>query len=130
MDAVGSGTVQEKQKAWLEEIINSLNGLFEGELSETDQLVYVNGVIKGKMLEDELLVQQAMSNTKEQFANSPDLANSLMNAIMDALEAHTSMSSQALNSHRVREGIRDTLLGPGQLYEALRQRATGQSPRL
>lgn len=130
MDAVGSGTVQEKQKAWLEEIIDSLNGLFEGDLSNNDQLVYVNGVIKGKMLEDELLVQQAMSNTKEQFANSPDLANSLMNAIMDALEAHTSMSSQALNSHRVREGIRDTLLGPGQLYEALRQRATGQSPRL
>ncbi|MEC5206881.1 type I restriction enzyme R subunit [Vogesella perlucida] len=130
MDAVGSGAVQEKQTAWLEEIIDSLNGLFEGELSDTDQLVYVNGVIKGKMLEDELLVQQAMSNTKEQFANSPDLANSLLNAIMDALDAHTSMSSQALNSARVRDGIRDTLLGPGQLYEALRLRAEANRPSI
>jgi len=34
---------------------------------------YVNNVLKGKLLESEILVQQAMSNTKGQFANSPDL---------------------------------------------------------
>ena len=45
------------------------------------------------------------------------------NAIMDALEAHTTMSSQALGSERVRDGLKDVLLGPGQLYEALRARA-------
>ena len=45
-----------------------------------------------------------------------------MNAIMDAFEAHTTMSSQALGSERVREGLKDTLLGPAQLYEALRAR--------
>lgn len=88
--------MQEKQKTWQEEIRDSLNGLFEGELSDTDELVYVNGVITGKMLEDKLLVQQAMSNTKEQFANSPDLANSLLNVIMDVLDTSTGMSSQYL----------------------------------
>ena len=41
---------------------------------------------------------------------------------MDAFEAHTAMSSQALGSERVREGLKDTLLGPAQLYEALRAR--------
>jgi len=46
-----------------------------------------------------------------------------MNAIMDALTAHTTMSTQALDSERVREGLKDVLLGPAQLYEALRQRA-------
>lgn len=30
------------------------------------------------------------------------------------------MSSQALGSERVRDGLRDILLGPAQLYEALR----------
>ena len=42
--------------------------------------------------------QQATSNTKEQFANSPDLKTELLNAIMGALDAHTLMSTQALNS--------------------------------
>nr|WP_315848381.1 DEAD/DEAH box helicase family protein [uncultured Rhodoferax sp.] len=123
MDAVGTGSVQEKQQAYLKEIIQKVNGLFEGELSDDDQLVYVNGVLKGKLLENETLVSQAASNSKEQFANSPDLKEAVMHAIMDALEAHTTMSTQALGSERVRDGLKDILLGPAQLYEALRARS-------
>ncbi len=123
MDAVGSGHVQDKQQAYLAEIIEKVNGLFEGQLTGGDQLVYVNGVLKGKLLENDTLVQQAASNSKEQFANSPDLKNALLHAIMDALDVHNTMSSQALASERVRDGLRDILLGPGQLYEGLRGRA-------
>lgn len=47
----------------------------------------------------------------------------LMNAIIDAFEAHTSLSKQSLDSQKVREGLKDVLLGPAQLYEALRARA-------
>jgi type I restriction enzyme, R subunit len=85
-------------------------------------LVYVNNVIKGKLLESTTLAQQAANNTKEQFANSPDLLNELMNAIMDALGAHNTMSKQALESEKVRSGLRDIQQGPAQLYEALRER--------
>jgi type I restriction enzyme R subunit len=46
-----------------------------------------------------------------------------MNAIMDALAAHTTMSKQALQSERVREALKDVLLGPGELYESLRAKA-------
>ncbi|MDZ4379690.1 MAG: type I restriction endonuclease [Xanthomonadaceae bacterium] len=123
MNAVGSGALQDKQRALLAEIIEKVNGLFEGQLSDDDQLVYVNGVLKGKLLENETLMQQAGSNSKEQFANSPDLKSALMHAIMDALEAHSTMSSQALGSERVRDGLKDVLLGPAQLYEALRAKA-------
>ncbi|TCO82658.1 type I restriction enzyme R subunit [Plasticicumulans lactativorans] len=123
LDAVGSGAVQEKQQVYLVEIIEKVNGLFEGDLSDDDQLVYVNGVLKGKLLENEMLVRQAASNSKEQFANSPDLKDALLHAIMDALDAHTTMSTQALGSERVRDGLRDILLGPAQLYEALRARS-------
>ncbi len=119
----GGGSVQEKEKALLEEIIAKVNDLFEGELTEDDRLVYVNNVIKGKLLESVVLVQQAVNNTKEQFASSPDLSSELLNAIMDALAAHNAMSKQALESERVRNGLREILLGPGQLYEALRSRA-------
>lgn len=123
MEAVGSGNVQEKQQAYLVEIIEKVNGLFEGELTDDDQLVYVNGVLKGKLLENETLMRQAASNSKEQFANSPDLRDALLNAIMDAFDAHQTMSTQALGSERVREGLRDILLGPAQLYEALRNKS-------
>lgn len=123
MTETGAGAVQEKQRALLTEIIERVNDLFVGELTEDDKLVYVNNVLKGKLLESDLLVEQASNNTKEQFANSPDLATELLNAIMDALAAHTTMSKQALDSENIRAGLKDTLLGPGQLYEALREKA-------
>ena len=126
----GSGQLQEKEKARLAEIIEKVNTLFEGELSNDDKLVYVNHVLKGKLLESDILVQQASNNTKEQFSNSPDLATEIMNAVMDALSAHTTMSKQALDSEKVRSGLKDILLGPAQLYEALRgkdQLGTGAS---
>ena len=44
---------------------------------------------------------------------------------MDALDAHTTMSGQALNSETGREGIRDVLLNHVGLWEALRERASG-----
>ena len=118
----GAGEVQEKVKVRLAEIVAKVNDLFEGELTDDDKLVYVNNVLKGKLLESDVLVQQARSNSKEQFANSPDLANELMNAIMDAFAAHQTMSKQALDSARVRNGLKDILLGPAELYEALRGR--------
>jgi type I restriction enzyme, R subunit len=123
----GSGAINEKERARMAEIIARVNDLFEGELTDDDQLVYVNNVIKGKLLESQELTEQAVNNTKAQFANSPTLSKELTNAIIDALAAHTTMSKQALDSERVREGLKDVLLGPAQLYEALRERA-GQQP--
>ena len=117
----GSGMVREKEKAYLSEIIAKVNDLFKGDLTDNDKLVYVNNVIREKLLESETLAKQAANNTKEQFANSPDLKNELMNAIISALDAHNEMSSQALDSEKVRKGIKDILLGPGKLYEALRE---------
>lgn len=128
MDAVGSGRVQDKQEALLSEIIEKVNGLFEGDISDEDQLVYVNGVLKGALLKNDTLAKQAASNSKEQFSNSPDLNNALLEAIMDALEPYQAMSSQALGSERIREGLKDILLGPAQLYETLRARSESKRP--
>ncbi|MDA9463233.1 type I restriction endonuclease subunit R [Bradyrhizobium sp. CCBAU 53415] len=127
LSEVGSGSLHEKEKARLEEIIAKVNDLFEGDLTDGDRLAYPN-VIKGKLLESEELVLQANNNTKAQFANSPTLSKEIMNAVMDALAAHTSMSKQAIDSEKVREGLKDVLLGPAQLYEALRDRGVQQGP--
>jgi len=120
MTAPGGGQVQDKQKALLSEILERVNDLFEGELTDDDKLVYVNSVIKGKLLESEVLAEQARNNTKAQFAASPNFDAELMNAIIAAFEAHQVMSRQALDSERVRAGIKSILLGPAGLYEGLR----------
>ncbi len=119
----GGGSVQEKTKVYMGALIEKLNELFGAETTEQDQLVYVNQVIRGKMLESEKLRQQAANNTKEQFANSPDLDAELMNAIVDALDAHNSMSSKALNSETVRKGLKNILLNHTDLWELLRTAA-------
>ena len=94
----------------------------------SDAVAYVDTVIKSKMMEAELLRGQAAANTKEQFANSPDLNDELMNAVMDAMAAHQAMSKQALNSESVRARMLAVLLGPGELWEALRG-GDGARPR-
>lgn len=118
---VGSGSVQEKEKALLTEIIERVNDLFGADTTDGDQLSYVT-TLRDKMLESEALVTQAANNTKAQFDNSPTLTDELMTAIIEAFEAHSSLSKQALDSSKVRDGLKSVLLGPAQLYEALRAR--------
>jgi type I restriction enzyme R subunit len=117
---IGSGQIQDKHRQRLAEIIAALNDLFESDVTDGDAVAYVDTVLKTKMLESPLLRSQAVANTKEQFANSPSLNEVLMNAIMDAMAAHQSMSKQALNSEATRARILTVLMGPGELWEALR----------
>lgn len=75
------------------------------------------------MLESPKLAQQAANNTKEQFATSPDLKAELQNAIIASYDAHTAMSTRALNSPVVLTGLLDVLLNHSHLWESLRARA-------
>jgi type I restriction enzyme, R subunit len=113
--------MQDKHKLRLAAIIAAINDLFEGDVTEGDAIAYVDNVLKNKLLESPLLRSQAAANTKEQFMNSPSLTNELMNAIIEAMAAHEIMSKQALNSESIRARILSVLLGPGELWEALRQ---------
>lgn len=122
MTEVGSGSVQDREKALLAEIIERVNDLFGADTTDGDQLSYVT-TLREKMLESAALVTQAANNTEAQFANSPTLKEELMNAIIEAFEAYSSLSKQALDSPTVRDGLKEVLLGPAQLYEALRNRA-------
>ena len=119
----GTGSMQEKVKARLTEIIEKVNELFEGELTDDDKLIYVNNVLKGKLLENETLRQQAASNTKARFLASPDLNDAVLDAAFAARDAHGSMSAQAINDERVRQGLVDILVNFTDLYELLRERA-------
>lgn len=120
---VGSGSIQEKEKALLSEIIEQLNTLFGGDTTGGDQLSYANTVAE-KTLESETLQKQAANNSKEQFANSPDLTKEILTAIMESMDIQKELSTRALNSTEIREGLKLVLLDRLGLYEKLRVRAT------
>ena len=119
----GSGQINDKEKANLAELIERLNELFGGDTTNQDQLVYVNHVIKGKLLESVTLQRQAANNTKEQFGNSPDLNTEFQNATIASMDAHNSMATQVLNSPAAQKAMIDILLNHAGLWEALRTRA-------
>jgi hypothetical protein len=122
----GTGQVQNQRKTLLDAIIAKLNYLFEGQLTDSDKLVYVNNVLKGQLLESELLQQQAASNSKEQFANSAELQSELTNSIINALDAHPAMASKALNNAALQLDFMDLLLNQAGLWEGLRERAAAE----
>jgi type I restriction enzyme, R subunit len=124
MTEVGSGVVRDKQKALLNEIIDQLNTLFGSDTTDGDQLSYANTLLE-KTLESEILQKQSASNTKEQFANSPDITNEILTAIIDSMDAQTELSTRALNSAAIREGLKIILLNQLGLYEKLKSRAIG-----
>ena len=91
---------------------------------QCDDLLSHATTINEKMLESEVLQKQAANNSKEQFANSPDLTSEILTAVMDSMDAQTELSTRALNSEEIREGLKLLLLDRLGLYEKLRSRAT------
>lgn len=121
---IGSGAVQEKQKAFLNEIISKLNEIYGTDTTDGDQLSHAT-TLNEKVLESTVLQQQAANNSKEQFANSPDLTNEIMNAIIDAMDVQADLSTRALNSPEIRESLKSLMLNQLGLYEKLKSRAVG-----
>ena len=126
MTDAGSATLQEKEKARLSEIIQRLNDLFGAGTTDGDKLRFVE-TLRGKLAESETLSQQASQNTKEQFTNSPDLDAGIMNAGMEADAAFHALTRQFLASATLRTELKHLLLGPGLLYETLRDRPNAAS---
>ena len=120
---IGSGAGHDPVKARLSEIIQKMNDLFEGELSDADLLSYATH-IRGKLLENPVLEQQAKTNTKEQFALG-DFRKAMMGAIISGLENYQSMAEQVLGNERIREGFASVLLDI--VYEAFQGQAETRS---
>ena len=117
--AAGSGSVQDKGKAALSQIIAKVNALFEGDLTDGDQLSFVRSV-KDKLMESETLRAQARANSEAQFKASPTIDPEMLEAAIAAMEAHESMGVQVINSARVRAGLKNLLLNNLDLYSDLR----------
>jgi len=108
LTGIGTAKPRDPEQAFLSEIIVRMNDLFEGDLSDADLLSYAQH-ISGKMMENEILSQQAEANTKEQFASSPDFKDAMNNAVIGGLENYNEMAKQVLNNERIREELADIL---------------------
>jgi type I restriction enzyme R subunit len=53
----------------------------------------------------------------------------IVRAIIDAMDANRKMSQMAIDSLTVRAGLKEILLGPGQLYRSLRERQAQRAAR-
>lgn len=110
MTETGSRVPQDPAQALLSEIVGKMNDLFEGEeLTDADRINYVHH-IAGKMMESEVLAQQAAANQKAQFGDSPDFMNAFEDAVMAAYENHKNMSEQVMGKNHVKKAMAALLL--------------------
>jgi type I restriction enzyme R subunit len=122
VSAAGSGNVNERERVALREVVEKLNNVFGGDLTDGDQLSYVKTLL-AKLMESSRLATQAANNLKEQFAASPDLHNELVDAVIGSFDAHGAMSKQMLSSKEVQSSVLALLLDHFGLWEALREKA-------
>ncbi len=122
LNEIGGGVAKDPAKEKLSEIIQTMNTLFEGELTEADLLNYANH-IRDKMLESTLLAEQADANEIDQFGASPDFEKVMMKAVVDAFKSHKSMSEQVLKKDSVKEGLNELLLS--MVYEGFKAKLGG-----
>jgi type I restriction enzyme R subunit len=119
--SAGTGKPHEKIKARLGEIIERVNELFDGDLTEQDKLAYVNEVLVGKLLESQTLRRQAASNEPPRFLESPTLREEVREAVLTARVAHQRMSDQLLRDEPRLESLAQLLVNYLELHARLRE---------
>ena len=77
-------------------------------MSDADLLGYANH-IKGKMLENEKLAQQAERNSKEQFTLG-DFQNVLMDNVIEGIDRYQNMAGQVMSNPRIQKEFAAILL--------------------
>ena len=117
---IGSAIARDPEQAYLSELITRMKTLFEGELTDADLLNYAHHV-RDKMLENEVLAQQAATNSREQFALG-DFDTVMMDAVIEGLDSYQSMASQVLGDDRVKRGFAELLLGL--VYDSFRKQGS------
>jgi len=104
----GGGMVKEPKSDPLKEIVDAMNEVFSGELSDDDQLNYAR-TIKDKVMENEQVAQQLRSNSKEQ-AMLGDFPVAVVDAIVGSMDIHENMAKQALSEEKIKESFSKIIL--------------------
>lgn len=97
--ATGTGSAVPDEQKRLAEIVEAMNDLFSGDLSEADMVGYVT-TIAGKLMENEELAEQAANNSEEQFGLG-DFKDAFTDVVIEGQEAHNRIAEQLLKDERI-----------------------------
>ncbi len=104
----GSGVVREPKTDLLSEIIEKMNDIFAGDLTEDDKLNYARS-IKDKVMESQAVQEQIKNNTREQVMIG-DFPSAMTEAVIDSLGVHEDMAKQILGDDKVQKRFARLLL--------------------
>lgn len=99
VSGAGTGAAPPDERKELREIVQRMNDLFSGDISESD-FVGALTAWKGHLLADETLAEQARNNTEEQFllGNFKDILEGI---VIDAQDAQNQIADQLMKDKRV-----------------------------
>lgn len=92
----------------IENIVNQLNDVFAGDLTDDDMVNFAR-TITDKVMENELVTTQLKNNSREQ-ARLTDFPQALMMAVAESMERHNDMATQVLGQEKVRELFQEIVL--------------------
>lgn len=105
---LGTATPQDPHLVSLSAIIEQMNELFAGDLSEADLVTYAQH-ITGKLLENDVLAKQAANNSKDQFALG-DFSTVFVDTVIEGVDNYQSMAEQVLTNTSTRKGFERLVL--------------------
>ncbi|MCJ8347607.1 DEAD/DEAH box helicase family protein [bacterium] len=96
---IGSGKAKDPKLAYISELLEKLNEIFSGDLTNDDKLSFITATAY-KLLEDDELKSQSLNNSMEQFALG-SIKEKFINAVIENLGANGKMAEQVLSQERV-----------------------------
>lgn len=99
MKEAGTGAATEDENKALKEIVQSLNDLFSGNITE-DDLVSATNAWTGRLMKNEELAAEAKANSEEQFAMG-SFKEVFLDAVIDAKDAQNTIADQLLKDEKM-----------------------------
>ena len=96
----GTAGATEPKTDTIENIVNQLNDVFAGDLTDDDMVNFAR-TITDKVMENDLVTTQLKNNSREQ-ASLTDFPQALMMAVAESMERHNDMATQVLGQEKVR----------------------------
>jgi type I restriction enzyme, R subunit len=96
--AVGTGKTPDPVLVAFQAVIDRLNDLFGADFSRSQVEGFVD-TLGAVLLEDESLIEQALANSCDQFLESPDLGDAVVDAIFATQESHNVIADYIASGH-------------------------------
>lgn len=116
----GTGEAHTKEQILLSELVEQLNRIFEGELSDADMISYAEATVDKVMEDSEVVLQARNNDSLDQFANGR-IRDAIPSAIVHMMTAHTEMTQQVMaNTETMKQFAK---LITGMVYGKVREKS-------